>query len=293
MFAATLLYEVPQDIQAIGLSPTLERGDGAIEFGFVRKDGRTSLARLYQRTPCRALFPNTPPEDCLQAVLVTTSGGLAGGDRIAIAVAAGHETAVTVTTQAAEKIYRSLGPHCAIDVSLAVADKAWLEWLPQETILFEEARLVRRSEADVAAGGRLLAAEMLVFGRLARGERFTTGLLHDGWRVRRDGRLIWADALRLDGDVAAALLAPGGFAGAEAVGSVLYVADDAAALLACARELSAKTAARAGATLVNGVLVVRWLGTAPDVRAALTQYLAAFRHAAAGWPAQLPRVWSA
>ena len=123
-------------------------------------------------------------------------------------------------------------------MSLAAGDGAWLEWLPQETILFDGARLVRRIAADLAPGARLLAAETLVFGRAARGERFTRGLLHEGWRLSRGGPLVWADALRLEDDVARRLASPAGFGGALALATALYVGEDAAALLPAARALA-------------------------------------------------------
>ncbi len=114
-----------------------------------------------------------------------------------------------------------------------VGEGAWLEWLPQETILFARSRLRRRVTARVAATGRLLAAEMLVFGRVARGERWTGGALRERWRIERAGALAWYDAMRLDGD---AIGRPAGFAGAEAFATVLYVGADAERHLPLARE---------------------------------------------------------
>ncbi|MGE0748793.1 MAG: urease accessory protein UreD [Rhodospirillales bacterium] len=270
----------------------MQRGDGAAEVGYACRDGRTALAALYQRAPCRVLTPNPQPGDPPQAVLLNTAGGIAGGDRLAVTVRVEAGAAATATAQAAEKVYRSLGPAATVRTALSVGAGGWLDWLPQETILFQGARLDRRAAADVAPGGRLLGAETLVFGRRARGERFTDGLVHDGWRIRRDGRLVWADALRLDGTVAPLLDSPAGFAGAEAYATAFYVADDAPSHLPLARELTTREGLRAGATVVNGILLARWLGVADRVRAALADFLAALRHAAAGWPARLPRVWS-
>ncbi|MEK7244854.1 MAG: urease accessory protein UreD, partial [Pseudomonadota bacterium] len=181
---------------------------GAAEVTFVRKGGATRLLHLYQHDPLRVLFP-TPEDPAIPvAVLVTTSGGLVGGDRLAIAATVGDGAAAIVTGQAAEKVYRSIGPDCRVDVDLTVGAGAWMEWLPHETILFEGARLRRRIVADVAPRGRLMAAELLVFGRTARGERLTHGLARDAWQIRRQGRLVWADALHLDGDLASALADP-------------------------------------------------------------------------------------
>jgi urease accessory protein len=267
-------------------SPRLERGDGAAEIVFAR----SGLARLYQRTPCRVLFPASEPGDLAVAALLTTSGGLAGGDRINLSLTVASGARALATTAAAEKVYRSLGPSAEIEVALAVEAGGWLEYLPQETILFDRARLRRRIDAALAPEARLIAAEMLTFGRAARGERFAQGLLHEAWRIRVGGRLLWADALRLDGDIAAKLAAPFGFGGAGALATAIYVGADAADHLPAARTLA--EAVGGAASLVNGVLVARFLAARADaVRRALTRYLCELRHLAGGLPAALPRLW--
>ncbi|HEX7968813.1 MAG TPA: urease accessory protein UreD, partial [Stellaceae bacterium] len=147
--------------------------------------------------------------------------------------------------------------------------------------------------ADVAPSGRLLAAETLVFGRTARGEVFAQGLLHEAWRVRFGGRLVWADALRLDGDIRGRLDAPAAFAGARALATAAYVGADAAAHLPLARALAEDETCRAGASVVNGVLLARFLGPrAEPVRRALGRYVSGLRQAAAGLPPAMPRLWS-
>lgn len=272
--------------------PALERGDGVAEIGFVRRGDETRLAHLFQRAPCRVLMPSSEAGDPPQAVLLTTSGGLADGDRIALSLSVGPGAMATITTQAAEKVYRARDDAPAlIRARVDIAPGAWLEWLPQETILFDGARFDRRTMAEVASGGRLLACEMVVFGRSASGECFTRGFLHDGWDIRRNGKLIWRDAQRLDGRIAETMAATAGFGGASAMASALYVGDDAASHVAAARAFVPEGDSRSGVTLVNGVLLARWLGGASEVRAALTRYLAQFRAVAAGLPARLPRVW--
>jgi urease accessory protein len=153
--------------------------------------------------------------------------------------------------------------------------------------------LVRRIGARLAADARLLAAEMLVFGRAAHGERFVQGLLHEAWRIRIDDRLRWADALRLDGDIARTLDAPAAFGGARAVATAILAAPDADRYLPLARGLAESGTARTSATLVNGVLLIRFLAERAElVRAALARTIAALRHAAAGLPAAMPRLWA-
>ena len=142
-------------------TPTrLQRASGQCRVAFDVRGGATRLADLYQRDPCRVLFPKGEPDDPPQAVLLTTSGGVTDGDRLDMAVEVGPGATAVATTQAAEKIYRAAG----------------------------------------ADGGALLACEMVVLGRAASGERFTRGLLLDSWSVRRDGRLAWTDTLRVEGE---------------------------------------------------------------------------------------------
>ena len=135
-------------------------------------------------------------------MFVNTAGGIAGGDRFAVDIAAGEGTRLTLTTAAAEKIYRSNGPDLAARHRAEGRSTArTLHWLPQETILFDQARVERRFEIDLAEGASLLLAEIVVFGRAAMGERMLSGSFVDRWRLRRGGRLIFAETMRLDGDI--------------------------------------------------------------------------------------------
>jgi urease accessory protein len=281
MTGATALPAAPS-------APALERGRGAAEIAFARDAaGATRLAHLYQQAPCRVLFPRPEPGDPPLAALLTTSGGLTGGDAVRIAIAWQPGAAATITTAAAEKIYRSLGPDARASVALRLAEEACGEWLPQETILFDGARLCRRLIFDLAPSARLLACETLVFGRAARGERLTRGRLFESWAVRRDGRLIWADALVLDGDIRARLDDPHAFGGGAAFATALYAGPEAAALLETAR-----ACADGAASLVGGVLLARFLGAdAAAVRRALAACLSDLRRAL-GRRADLPRLWT-
>ena len=268
--------------------------DGAAEIGFADSGGETRLRHLYQSDPCRVLFPRPAPGAACEAVIVTTSGGIVGGDRLRFAIAAGAGTRATVTTQAAEKIYRSAGSDAGITVAVEAGADAVLEWMPQETILFDGARLRRETTVEAASGARLLGGEIVVFGRIARGERMAHGLLHDSWRVRLDGRLVWADALHLDGDVAAVLDRPFTFDGAVATATVFYVGPGADDLLDIAREAlgSADDGCPAAASRLGPLLLVRFLGRdAAALRQAYARLWSVLRVAALGFPASLPRVW--
>lgn len=267
--------------------------DGLARVGFVRRDGAVRLATLDQRAPLRVLFPRPERGEPPLAAMVTTSGGLVGGDVLRIAVDVGEDAAAVAVGQAAEKVYRSTGPDSLVEVGLTVGAGGWLEWLPQETILFDGARLDRKTVAEVASGGRLLAGECLVFGRLARGEVMRYGLAREGWEIRRDGRLVWVDAFQAENDIFSILEAPAGLGGARAYATVVYVANDAASWLGTARALTdAIDGVLAGATCVNGVLVARWLGRDPlAVRHEFKRYWVTMRGVAGGLPERLPRLW--
>ncbi len=144
-------------------------------------DGVSRLRDLYQRAPCRLLFPDVDPAEPLQAVLLTTTGGLTGGDRTSVEFAVAARARATLTTQAAEKLYRALPGSAPVycSVSLVAGENAWAEWLAQETILFNGAALRRSFSADLAPGSRMLAVEGFVFGRQAMGEELSVGMLHD------------------------------------------------------------------------------------------------------------------
>jgi urease accessory protein len=273
------------------------RTHGAARIVFRNGEGRTRLARLYQRAPLRVLFPAGGEHGVSTAVLVTTTGGLVGGDRLEARVSAEEGAAVLVTSQAAEKVYRSLGPCSRVDIELSAAPGSWLEWLPHETILFEGARLDRTTRIEHAPGAQVLAGEMLVFGRRAHREMLTRGRFRDAWEVRREGRLIWADALAATGDLAAVLAMPACLAGAAAVATALYVGDAVQEAVDLARDLTAATVGSDMAiavTCVAGVLICRWLGRDPHaLRGAFGRFWAAFRHRIGGLPSVVPRVWSA
>ena len=272
-----------------------QRVDGEARLAF-RRDatGKTVLADLYQRAPCRVLFPTTEADEPMQSVLLTTSGGLTGGDRTHVRVDVNADAQATLTTQAAEKIYRALPDtgDALVRVNMRVSDGAWAEWLAQETIVFEGSRLRRLFAADVAATGRLLAVESIVFGRTAMGESFDTGLLHDTWRISRGGRLVWADALHLQGDVRAQRTAPFGFGANLACSTVLYAGADAPQQLLEARKLLEQCHLSCGATSLDGIMLVRIMtADAALLRTAVMRLIGGIRQSAASLPARLPRVW--
>ena len=199
--------------------------------------------------------------------------------------------------QAAEKIYRSTGADSRIRIRLQAEAGSWLEWLPQETILFDSSRLRRSTEIRAVPGARMLCGEMVVLGRTAMGERMCQGLLHEAWEVYWDDRLVWADALHLNSGFERVSDAPAGLDGARACASILYVGDDAGEHLDPARTLIDETvedSLRVAASCMGKVLIIRWLGRdSLQLRDAYGRFWAAFRHHLAGYPPIMPRLWQA
>lgn len=276
----------------------MQRGDGVGRMRFSVAAGRdggriTRLAEVHQRYPIRVLLPHPGQGEPPTAVVITTSGGLAGGDRIRLEVAADAGAVAAVTSQAAEKVYRSLGPDARVDAVLTAGAGAWLEWLPQETILFDGARLARSTALAVEAGGQLLAVESIVFGRIARGEAFTRGRLAEDWRITIGGRLAWADALRLDEPLAPVFAAAAGLAGARALATLVLVGADAPAARDLVRAVAESfPSVRIGATAIGSIAIARFLGSDPQVlRTALAAAVGALRASAAGLPNRAPRIW--
>jgi len=294
MYAATSPSNAALDLSAQTLLPGGDGMQGRVKLAFGLSAGETRLKDLYQTSPMRVLFPGKSPGDILSAALVTTSGGLVGGDRMNAEVMINAGAAVQIIGQAAEKVYRSIGPDTLFETRLDVAEGAWCEWLPQETIIFDKARLRRLTHVDVAPGAQFLGAEMLIFGRTAMGETLDTGLVRDVWDVRRAGKRVWADALHLSGNIKAQLDNPAGFDGARAAATSILVADNADQCLDFVREVldAAPEGVTCAATLINGILVTRWLAfDAQALRDAFAVYWAAMRHELKGLPAVMPRLW--
>lgn len=274
------------------IAPGAARADGAVRIAFDRAHGRTRLARLYQRTPMRVLLPKPALGDLTLAALVNVGGGLVAGDRASVEVRVGEGAAVLVTSQAAEKVYRSTAADTVVENRSSVASGGWLEWCPQETILFDQARLRRSLRLDVEGDACATLGEMLVLGRHASGERARQGLLHDVIEVRHDRALVWQDRLRLVGDYEAVRAAPAGLNGATALATFVHAGPDAARWLDLAREQLTTHPVPAGATLVDGLLIARWLGSdALALRRSFAQFWGWFRAAVAGLPPALPRFW--
>jgi urease accessory protein len=252
---------------------------------FAANGGHTQVERLHESG---ALRLRRTRDDACEASIVNTGGGIVGGDRIALDVRLGRSADVTITSVAAEKIYRAAGAAARLETRLTLGGGARLDWLPQETILFDGARLDRRFSVDIAADATLLAAEMVVFGRLASAETSIAGSFRDGWRVRRDGALVFADETRLDGAIGTILDRPAVGGGARAAALLLLVAPEAESLLEPARAALEphRRTVEGGASARDRLLAVRLLSRDPErLRAAAIAVLGRLR------AARLPRAW--
>ena len=240
------------------LAPNLDiapqRARGAARLATKLAGGRTRIDVFYQDGAGKIRIPESF-DGSMEAVLINTSGGLTGGDRIDWAVTAGDGTKVTVTTQACERVYRSAGGDAYVTAGLSVGPGAVLHWLPQETILFEQGALHRTLEADLAEDADLVALEAILLGRKAMGETVTSGRLRDRWRIRRNGRLIHAEELDLSGEISRIAGRRAALAGNLAFATMLYAGPRAEAVMPGLRALLAERLA--GASQWNGKLVVR------------------------------------
>ena len=261
----------------------MPRARGEIRADFVAHGAHTRVGRLYETGGLRLRFPKTR-ETC-EGVIVNTAGGIVGGDTARLSITAGAGAHVALTTQSAEKIYRTDGPPARIETSLNLEDGASLEWLPQETILFDHASLVRSLDVDMAADARLIACESVVFGRQAMGESCVNGDFRDRWRVRRAGKLIFAEDTKLVAP-AALLARPAIGAGARAVATFVHVAPEAPARLEDCRVALADADCEWGVSALDGFLVARLVSPSPEkMRLAILKLFSCLLGRAA------PRVW--
>jgi len=273
------------DIDQTALATFAEnRARGAVKFGVRSQDGVTRRGDLHESGSLRVRFPS-PEGEGISGVFVNTAGGIAGGDRFDIDIAAGEGASVTLTTAAAEKVYRASGKAAELNISLSVAAGARLSWLPQETILFDRARIARRIDIDLAEGASLLLCEIVVFGRAAMGETLRHGEFVDRWRVRQGGRLVFAETVRMEGDIGETLARPAVAKGGVAIGTALIVPGD-EALLERIRQIQDSFGGEVGVSAWNGFAMARFCAQdAARLRADMMAVLARASDRA------LPRLW--
>ncbi len=263
----------------------LQRARGTGRIDVACSEGRTRLKTFFQEGCAKIRLPRAHHE-ALEAVIINTSGGLTGGDSLDWHAEAGSGAQLSLTTQACERIYRSAGGEADVSTRLVIGENAHIDWLPQETILFEHSRLRRNLTVELAAGATFSGVEAVILGRKAMGEEARTAWLRDDWRVLREGRLIHAEATRLTGagherDGLSLL------AGNNAFATLLAIAPDAEARLEPLRRLLPADA-QAGASAIGERLVLR---LAAPSGLALRRVLAPAIACLSGVGA-LPRLWT-
>ncbi len=267
----------------------LQRAVGELVVSFKRRGEATVLDTLRQAGCLKARFPRPVTAGWADATTLNTSGGVASGDRLSTVFSVGPGARATMSAQAAERFYRAPadGLPSFVRTQINVAPGAAAEWLPQETILFDNCALDRQLEIDLAPDAWFLGVEALVFGRTAMGETVRNAWLRDGLRVRRGGAWLLHDTIRMDGDVETTLRRTAAGKGARAMATVLHVAENAEAMIDPVRDALLDFTGEAGVSAWNGMLVARIL--APD--SALLRLGVAAAVSVIRAPRPLPRVW--
>ena len=271
----------------------LQRADGAGRILLGGSERETQIIDIFQKSPVRIMFPRVTGGPVEEAVLINTGGGIAGGDRLEYWVTAIEGASIAVTSQAAEKVYRALDEPARITTKLKVSEAAKLAWLPQETILFNTARIYRNTEIEVSFGAEVLAVEWIVLGRSAYGEQMVNGQITDSWRVKKDGRLIWADSFRCIDETYPHLCTKALLSNCKAIGTLVYFGQDVDIRVESIRRIAPSLECCCGATLVRGVMIVRFAAeVAFALRLALHRVLQQFRLDLGPGPFGVPKMWS-
>jgi urease accessory protein len=270
----------------------LQRADGCGRIVLSGSEKGTRIEDVFERSPIRIMFPRIGGHPVEEAVLINTGGGVAGGDRLECSVTALPGASIAVTSQAAEKVYRALDAPARVATTLKAHESARLAWLPQETIVFNAARIHRTTEIELFAGAQLLALEWLVLGRAAHGEIVVAGSVSDGWRVRKDGRLIWADSFRITDEIFPHLKTKSLLSNCTAIATLIYFGLDLDKRLDFLREIIPSLGCTCAATLVSGLIVVRFAAKqCSDLKLALRSFLQQFEPEVGSGPFRVPKMW--
>lgn len=263
--------------------PKMQRSHGAAFVRLHRKGGSTRLADLRQQGSAKAILPRV--SGVPEVVFLNTSGGLTGGDRLSYGVALGADVQAVVTTQTSERAYRAAASQAHVDVAFDVGQGGWIDWLPQETILFDAADLHRRTRIDLGAGAGCLALETVVLGRHAMGETVAQIAFRDRREIRREGRLLHLEPLVIDTAALAAGQAVLG--GARCFASLVMIGPGVADALSPLRQVLDEPQVNAAASAFDGRLVLRLMARDGwPLRRQIARALSVLRRGAV-----LPRVW--
>jgi len=302
MFDATMYSDLTDNLSLCRLpemragNPSdndLQRAEGSCRIVLSGSESGTRVMDVFQRSPIRVMFPRIGGAAVNEAVLINTAGGIAGGDRLECGVTALADASIAVTSQAAEKVYRALDEPARITTKLKACEGAKLAWLPQETIVFNCARLSRETEIEFSSGAQLLALEWLVLGRAAHGEEMVGGHITETWRVKKDGRLIWADSFRATDEMFSHLHRNALLSNCKAVGTLIYFGPALDARLEFVRDIAPSLECHCAATSVGGLIVVRFAAeVSSDLRLALRSFLQQFSRELEPGPFRVPKMWS-
>ncbi len=229
-----------------------------------------------------------------EAVIINTTGGLTDGDDFSSSIYWRENTTAIVTTQAAERVYKSRQGNAEISTDLRVGKNACAMWLPQETILFDGGRLKRSNEVEISDGGQLIAVESCVFGRAAMGEDVESGYFSDNWQVRVGGKLVLVDCFQLEDNIQAKLDRPAIANGARALATIIHVAADAEASCDNIREIIMENKAIGGSSSLGPLTITRLFAkNGHELKATTIQILELLmsRTAPEHTGSLLPRVW--
>jgi urease accessory protein len=271
----------------------LQRAQGSGRLVVSGCEKGTRITDVFERAPVRIMFPRDIRGAVEEAVVVDTAGGIAGGDRLEIAVTALANASILVTSQAAEKVYRALNEPARITTKLKALDGAKLAWLPQETIVFNGGRLSRDTHIECSSGAELLALEWLVLGRAAHGEEMTDGHITDLWLVKKDNRLIWADSFRVTDGTFAHLHRKALLANCKAVATLIYFGPSPEARLELLRSIARSLQCRCAATSVGDLIIIRCAAKlSQELGNALRSLLRQFSRELGPGPFRVPKMWS-
>ena len=246
--------------------------------------GRTRIDRLFQEGAAKIRIPQRP-DGVFEAILINTAGGLTGGDRMDWQFDISAGSSVTLTTQACEKIYASSEGTAKVATRINVGSGGCLAWLPQETILFNEAQLARSLTVELAEGAEALILEPVAIGRLAMGETSVTGAFSDRWRISQAGRLLHAEDFRIGPNITMLAGERAILNGAGSFATLLLISPRAEALLEPARAIIGP---EGGASFWNGKLLARLVDNdAYSLRKRLIPLVNLLNREAA-----LPKCWS-
>lgn len=241
----------------------------------------------------KALYPEG--DDVCQAILLHPPSGIVGGDHLEITARVGPAAHAQLITPGAGKWYRSAGPDASQTIRFELQESAVLEWLPQETIVFDGARSHMDIQVTLAADSRYLGWDILCLGRRAAGERFTQGHVGLQTRLERNGAPLWLERGRIAGDDPL-LRSAAGWAGASICGTLLATLPegiDTTSLLDACRTVAPADGAEHGITRLPELLVARYLGhNSESARLWFVALWQVLRPALLGRPAVAPRIWN-